>query len=230
MPPSTSTFEKLWFLSLTIASFVAATNWSVDTPLDIALKTAAVELDRIDLLTPDSTWVFDFFAQDSYTYTPGAVINANAASFPATVGNGMAMAWVNLGPCAMQPPHYHPRGSNYIVVIEGTIDTYMVSENGARLVTNTLTPGKMTIFPKGSLHSMQNTGCANATIISSLNFEDPGTFNVANGLFSLPSDIIMAAFGGNRYLNISDFNSTIPPVGTGMSLGSARCLSKCFRR
>jgi hypothetical protein len=34
----------------------------------------------------------------------------------------------------------------------------MIEENGARLVSETLTPGKMTIFPRGSLHSMQNTG------------------------------------------------------------------------
>jgi hypothetical protein len=48
--------------------------------------------------------------------------------------------------------------TNLVVAIEGTTETYMVEENGARLVKETLTPGKMTIFPKASLHSMQNTG------------------------------------------------------------------------
>ena len=58
----------------------------------------------------------------------------------------------------MLPPHMHPRATNLVVAVEGTTNTYMVEENGARLVKQTLTPGKMTIFPQGSLHTMQNTG------------------------------------------------------------------------
>ena len=65
---------------------------------------------------------------------------------------------LNLGPCSMLPPHYHPRASNYVVAIAGTTQTYMIEENGARVVTETLTPGKMTIFPQASLHSMYNMG------------------------------------------------------------------------
>ena len=42
---------------------------------------------------------------------------------------------LNLGPCAMLPPHYHPRASNYVVAVTGNTTTYMYEENGARLVT-----------------------------------------------------------------------------------------------
>lgn len=70
----------------------------------------------------------------------------------------MTLAMLNLGPCAMLTPHFHPRATNMVVAIEGTTNTYMVQENGARVVTERLTPGKMTIFPTGSVHSMQNTG------------------------------------------------------------------------
>lgn len=72
----------------------------------------------------------------------------------------MTMAMISLGPCAMLPPHYHPRASNYVVAVTGTTDTYFIEENGARLVSTTLTPGKMTIFPQASLHTMVNTGKA----------------------------------------------------------------------
>jgi hypothetical protein len=34
----------------------------------------------------------------------------------------------------------------------------MINENGARTVEALLTPGKMTIFPQGSIHMMYNTG------------------------------------------------------------------------
>jgi mannose-6-phosphate isomerase-like protein (cupin superfamily) len=141
-----------------LASTVHAVDKTVNPALDAKLKTDATQLDRLSDLPKDSDWLFDFRAQPGYTYSPGSVVNANAATFPATVGNGMTMALLNLGPCAMLPPHYHPRASNYVVAIEGTTNTYMIEENGARLVKETLTPGKMTIFPAASLHTMQNTG------------------------------------------------------------------------
>ena len=61
---------------------------------------------------------------------------------------------LNLGPCAMLPPHYHPRATNYVVAVLGNTTTYMYEENGARLVTEVLTPGKATVFPQGSMHMM----------------------------------------------------------------------------
>jgi len=65
---------------------------------------------------------------------------------------------LNLGPCSMLPPHYHPRASNYVVAVHGTTRTYMIEENGARVITQTLSPGQMTIFPQASLHTMYNMG------------------------------------------------------------------------
>ena len=58
----------------------------------------------------------------------------------------------------MLPPHYHPRASNYVVATQGNTTTYMFGENGARLVQETLLPGRATIFPQGSMHMMVNNG------------------------------------------------------------------------
>lgn len=58
----------------------------------------------------------------------------------------------------MLPPHFHPRASNSVVAVKGNTTTYMYEENGARLVTEILTPGHATIFPHASLHMMMNTG------------------------------------------------------------------------
>ena len=65
---------------------------------------------------------------------------------------------LNLGSCSMLPPHLHPRATNYVVAVHGNTTTYMYEENGARLVTQVLTPGHGTIFPHGSMHMMMNTG------------------------------------------------------------------------
>ena len=58
----------------------------------------------------------------------------------------------------MLPPHFHPRATNYVVAVHGNTTTYMYEENGARLVTQELTPGHGTVFPQGSMHMMMNTG------------------------------------------------------------------------
>ncbi|KAF3356847.1 Tubulin gamma chain [Verticillium dahliae VDG1] len=217
-------------LSLLIG-MVEGIDQAVNPTLVGRLKLSPTELDKIKLLSQDSDWTFDYFASDFHNYSPGGVVNANAATFPATIGNGMTMSWLTLGPCAMLPPHYHPRASNYVVAVEGTTETFMTLENGARLVRTILTPGKMTIFPTGSLHTMQNTGrfrCENATLVSALSSEDAGTHNVANGLFGLPSEILAAAFGDSPLATqFAALAQNIPAVGTGASEGSSECMRRC---
>lgn len=142
---------------------VAAPIFAVDTPVNATLnkeiKTAPTELSKLDLVRDD--YAFDFTQSEKYSYSPGGVVNANAATFPASTGHGMTVAWLALGPCAMLPPHFHPRADNFVVAVEGNTTTYMVQENGAKIVTSNLTPGKLTIFPQGSVHSMQNNGMCN---------------------------------------------------------------------
>ncbi|KAK2054197.1 spherulin-1A [Colletotrichum caudatum] len=192
------------------------------------LRTSPTELDKLETLPDDEDWTFNYFAHPYYTHTPGGVVNANAATFPAAVGNGMTMAWISLGPCAMLPPHYHARASNYVVSVVGSTETHMMLENGARVVRTKLDPGMMTVFPQGSLHTMQNIGCGNATLISALSSEDAGTQNVANGLFDLPLSVVAAAFGGDPLsAQFAQFHRDIPAVGTGASIGTAECLQSC---
>ncbi|MCJ1297880.1 hypothetical protein MMC08_000668 [Hypocenomyce scalaris] len=204
---------------------VLAVDQTVNPQLVAQLKTAATQLDRLALLPDNSDWLFDFTAQPNYTFTPGAVVNANAATFPATVGNGLTMAMLNLGPCSMLAPHYHPRASNYVVAVTGTTNVFFIEENGARLVSNTLNPGQMTIFPQGSLHTMVNTGCTNAQLVSALSNDDAGTHQVANGLFGLPLDLVNVALGLSD--NVNQTAQSIPAVGTGAISGTAACLAKC---
>jgi quercetin dioxygenase-like cupin family protein len=240
--------------SLIAITTLIATVLAVDKtrdPVKVAkIKSDATQLDKLADLPTNSDWLFDFTAQETYTYSPGSVVNANVATFPALTGTGMTLAMLNLGPCAMLPPHYHPRATNLVVAIEGETTTWMVQENGARVVTETLTPGKMTIFPTASLHTMQNnsekpkalflylsapifvidssTECTNATLISALNSEDTGTQNFATALWELPDDMIQAAFGNyGAFNNISAIRAKIPAIGTGSVIGSAQCVARC---
>lgn len=142
-----------------LTSQVAAVDQVVNPTLDQNLRLAPTTISRYGVLgNSTGAWVYDFKTNPNYNYWPGGVSNANAATFPASSGYGMTMATLNLGPCSMLPPHYHPRATNFVVAINGSTTTYMLNENGAPIVKTVLTAGKMTIFPQASVHMMYNNG------------------------------------------------------------------------
>lgn len=135
------------------------------------------------------------------------------------------MAMLNLGPCSMLPPHIHPRATNFVVAVSGTTRTFMIAENGARTVTEVLTPGKLTIFPTASVHSMMNIGCENAQLVSALNSDDTGTTNLANTFFSMPANITGPIIG--EEVNAQSIFDRVPGVGTGSTWGPEACRAAC---
>jgi len=203
-----------------------AVDKTVDPSLDESLAMAPTQLDRMALRPEDSDWHFDFTKSDFYTFAPGGVVNMNAATFPASKGNGLTLAMLNLGPCSMLPPHYHPRASNYVVSVKGTTTTYMFAENGAKLVTEELPEGHGTIFPQGSMHMMVNNACENAQLVSALSSEDAGTQNIGNVFTNgFPADLVNAAFSSDCAGNETAAKMT--PIGTGSNSGTAECMARC---
>ncbi|KAK8152514.1 RmlC-like cupin domain-containing protein, partial [Phyllosticta citrichinensis] len=190
---------------------------------------AATRLDRAALFAAPNSTVFDFTTHPYHTFSPGGVVNANAATFPYVTGNGMTLAMLYLGPCAMLPAHLHPRAANYVVSVKGTTETYMVEENGAGTVRTTLGEGMMTIFPRGSVHMMENTGCTPNTLVSALNAEDTGTLNLATTLFSaLPPALVLPNVGyALDDASLVDIGRDMPGVGTGAIWGRRECLRAC---
>ena len=79
----------------------------------------------------------------------------------------------------MNTPHTHPRATELLFLVNGTLEAGFIEENGARFVINDLTAGQGTIFPKGSIHYQINTGCEPLTFVAALNDEDPGASQIA---------------------------------------------------
>ncbi|OAL38656.1 hypothetical protein AYO20_01862 [Fonsecaea nubica] len=188
---------------------ILAADQTVDQTLVANLKMAATMSDRLHMLS-DQQLLYNFSSNPMYSWKPGSVCNANAATWPVLSTVGATVAQLNLGPCAMLAPHLH-RAHNLVVAVSGTTHTYMVQENGARLVQQVLTPGMMTIFPQASVHSMYNMGCGNNQLYSFLNDADPATLNIAQAFFMMPKDI------GLR----------IPAIGTGSQDGFEACRQRC---
>lgn len=81
------------FFAASAAVFFSTVAVAVDTTRDpgliAQLDDAATQLDRLNLLSQNEDWLYDFTKQDYYTFSPGGVINMNAATFPAAQNNGM---------------------------------------------------------------------------------------------------------------------------------------------
>ncbi|KAF3129487.1 hypothetical protein TWF594_010952 [Orbilia oligospora] len=212
----------LFLISFTLRSFAEAYP-TLYPGTNQLLKSQATQLDRLSILNDSSVWYFNFIAQSSYRKDPGSVVTASAVNFPAVIGNGMSLALITLAPCGILPAHIHPRAANYVIATKGSTRTYFYEENGAKLIVNTLTPNTMTIFPQAALHTMFNEGCTEATLVSALSSEDPGTLTFANSLFELPIDLVSNAFGGD----ISSFRSRVPNLASNAIAGTRDCLARC---
>jgi hypothetical protein len=73
-------------------------------------------------------------------------------------GAGVSIAVLKMGPCGMLPVHEHPRAGNVVTGITGNVTSWMIGDNGSRVVTVNIFPFIVTYFPPGTVHVMQNNG------------------------------------------------------------------------
>ncbi|XP_077242651.1 germin-like protein 8-2 [Tasmannia lanceolata] len=101
------------------------------------------------------------------------VTAVNVVQIPGLNTLGIFMARIDFAPYGLNPPHTHPRGTEMIVVQEGTL-----------LV--------------GLIHFQFNVGQTNAVAIAALASQNPGVITIANAVFgsNLPIsyDVLAKAF------------------------------------
>ncbi|KAJ7026611.1 RmlC-like cupin domain-containing protein [Mycena alexandri] len=190
------------------------------------LRLDPTQVDRINTLSDDTQYVYDFFnpTVGIVTGAAGHTVTATSGTFPAVIGNGVAMTVGFLGPCAMNSPHTHPRAAEINFSVNGTLRTGMLAENGARFVVNELPPGSMTVFPQGAIHFEQNIGCEPAMFVAAFNGEDPGVLQMAQRFLGLPVDIISATLNGLGIVEIEGLAQMIPD---NIVAGTDECLARC---
>jgi quercetin dioxygenase-like cupin family protein len=115
------------------------------------------------------------------------------SQFPGLNGLGITIGRLDFGVGGVVPLHTHPRGSELIVVIEGTLLAGFVSTNNVAYI-KTLYKGDIMVFPQGLLHFQINVGDSNALAFVSLGSANPGLQILDTALFSsnLPSEVIAA--------------------------------------
>ncbi|KAK7828696.1 germin-like protein subfamily 1 member 17 [Quercus suber] len=118
--------------------------------------------------------------------------------FQINIGETAALAFANYAPYAVNSPHTHPRGTELLVVIEGTLLAGFVTSDPNKLFTKVLNKGDVFIFPIGLIHFQINIGETAALAFASFNSQNPGLITVANAVFGsnppINPDVLIKAF------------------------------------
>ncbi|KAB1207152.1 Germin-like protein subfamily 1 member 13 [Morella rubra] len=112
---------------------------------------------------------------------------------------GISVARIDFAPYGLNPPHTHPRGTEVIVVLEGTLYVGFVTSNtDNRLFTKVLNKGDVFVFPIGLIHFQWNMGNTDALIFAGLSSQNPGVITIANAVFGanppINPDVLTKAF------------------------------------
>jgi quercetin dioxygenase-like cupin family protein len=122
-----------------------------------------------------------------------------AAQLPGLNTLGISMVRIDYAPRGINPPHTHPRATEILTVLEGTLEVGFVTSNpDNRFISKVLQKGDVFVFPVGLVHFQRNMGNGNAVVIAALSSQNPGAITIANAVFGanppIASDILARAF------------------------------------
>ncbi|CAN1233677.1 Germin-like protein subfamily 1 member 20 [Linum perenne] len=114
----------------------------------------------------------------------------NVDQIPGLNTLGISLARLDYAPNGgLNPPHIHPRGTEILVVIQGTLYVGFVTSNpDNRLISKVLYPGDVFVFPNK----------APAVAFAGLSSQNPGVITIANAVFGsnppVNADVLTKAF------------------------------------
>ncbi|KAI3858187.1 hypothetical protein MKW92_028032 [Papaver armeniacum] len=127
------------------------------------------------------------------------VTQANVAQIAGLNTLGISMARIDYAPKGLNPPHTHPRATEILVVLEGTLHVGFVTSNpDNKLFTKVLYKGDVFVFPEGLIHFQVNLEKTPAVAIAALSSQNPGVITIANAVFGskapISDDVLAKAF------------------------------------
>ncbi|KAL3833724.1 hypothetical protein ACJIZ3_008460 [Penstemon smallii] len=127
------------------------------------------------------------------------VTPVNVAQIPGLNTLGISMVRIDFAPWGINPPHTHPRATEVLTVVEGTLEVGFITSNPENnLITKVLQKGDVFVFPKGLVHFQRNTGYGNTVAIAALSSQNPGVITVANAVFgskpAIANDLLAKSF------------------------------------
>ncbi|CAN1150861.1 Putative germin-like protein 2-1 [Linum perenne] len=183
------------FLAL-CASFTFAMDPSNLQDFCVADPNANVRLNGFACKDPATVEANDF--SFSGLHVPGNTSNAMGSrvtpvavtQIPGLNALGISLVRIDFAPWGINPPHTHPRATEILIVIEGSLEVGFVTSNpDNRLISKILHKGDVFVFPIGLIHYQRNVGYGNAVAIAGLSSQNPGVITVANSVFGAKPNI-----------------------------------------
>ncbi|ONM34475.1 Germin-like protein subfamily 2 member 1 [Zea mays] len=153
---------------------------------------------------PENVTADDFFS--NALASPGSTCNAlGSAVTPADVRTlpglntlGVSVSRIDYAPWGVNPPHVHPRATEVIFVLQGSLDVGFVAATATG----------------GSRRPPRNSGGSPAAVLSAFDSQLPGTQPVAEALFGasppVPTDVLARSFQVDGGL-VEAIRSNFPP-------------------
>ncbi|CAO2168284.1 unnamed protein product [Urochloa humidicola] len=124
----------------------------------------------------------------------------NVMQLPGLNTLGISIARVDYAPLGLNPPHTHPRATEILTVLEGTLYAGFVTSNpNNTFFTKVLNKGDVFVFPRGLIHFQFNlVHDKPAVALSALSSQNPGVNTIANAVFGskppISDDVLAKAF------------------------------------
>lgn len=140
------------------------------------------------------------------------VTPVNVNQLPGLNTLGISLVRIDYAPYGLNPPHTHPRATEVLFVLEGTLLVGFVTSNPTppqknKLFTKYLYPGDVFVFPEGLIHFQFNVGKTNAVAFAGLSSQNPGVITIANAVFGsdppINKDVLTKAFQVEK--NVIDY-------------------------
>uniref|UniRef100_A0A2P2QNZ5 Germin-like protein n=1 Tax=Rhizophora mucronata TaxID=61149 RepID=A0A2P2QNZ5_RHIMU len=187
---------KMIVLALLVFSLFSSFSYAAQQDFCVADLTAADGPAGYPCKKPAKVMVDDFIFSglvvgNTSNLIKAAVTPAFVSTFPAVNGLGISIARLDLAPGGVIPMHTHPRGSEILVVVQGTICAGFISSDNA-VYYKLLNKGDVMVFPQALLHFQVNSGMGAALAYVSFSSPSPGLQILDFALFgnSLPSELI----------------------------------------
>ncbi|PHT37350.1 putative germin-like protein 2-3 [Capsicum baccatum] len=177
-----------------------APNPSVPQGLECVIKVNVLACKDPKSVKADDFYFSGLQLAGNTSNTFGSKVTAvNVAQVPGLNALGITLACVDYAPWAINPLHTHPRATEILTVLEGSLQVGFVTCNPENhLITKVLTKGDVFVFPIGLVHYQHNVGYGNAVAIAALSSQNPGVISIANAVFGLEpaieTDILAKAF------------------------------------
>ncbi|XP_057960683.1 germin-like protein subfamily 1 member 7 [Malania oleifera] len=109
----------------------------------------------------------------------------NADNLPGLNTLGVSIARIDFAPNGgVNPPHFHPRATELLLVLEGTLLVGFVTSNPDNcLFSKVLHAGDGFVFPMGTIHFQLNLARTSAVALANFGSQNAGLVTIANAVF-----------------------------------------------